>query len=287
MDRTRTSDACAAPAHRLGNTGHSVAFVVLALTFSWGPWGVLLLTTADHTADGRSWLLWGLGGLGPAVAAFAVVGVAEGRVGIRNRLARLRRWRLGRFGWLLLAPLAVGLAAVVLLVGATDAAWDAAGPGFLVTVPLLLIAGVFFGGLEELGWRGELQPRLQRRMHPAVAAVVVGLVWTLWHAPLFLLDSTTQAGTAAGWFTLGAIALSVVFAAVLNASGGNVVLLVLLHGALNGWYGVVVQGLAPDVLDAGFGAVTAVVASSIAVLVLWRSGGSLYAPRGEASRWGS
>ena len=65
------------------------------------------------------------------------------------------------------------------------------------------------------------------------------------------------------------------FAWAYNASGGNLLLVVLLHGALNGWYSAVVQGLAPDVLGAGFEVVTAMAATVIAGVLLWRSGPEL------------
>ena len=91
--------------------------------------------------------------------------------------------------------------------------------------PLPLAGGVLFGGLEEVGWRGPLQPLLQARRSGLAAAVLVGVVGSVWHAPWFLLASTTQAATSWVWFTIGGIALAVLFAWVWNRSRGNLLLL--------------------------------------------------------------
>jgi len=37
---------------------------------------------------------------------------------------------------------------------------------------------------EEIGWRGFLTPQLMRRFSFPVTSVIVGLVWSVWHAPL-------------------------------------------------------------------------------------------------------
>ena len=238
----------------------AVVFVVVTVVISWALWGVLVVTTADPGAGAGSMALWWLGGAGPPLAAAALALREGGYAGLRALLSPLTRWRLGRFGWVLLAPLPFGVAAVALAAGLTPVELSLPGLGVLVQLPLLLAAGVLFGGLEEIGWRGYLQPVLQARWSALTASLAVGLVWGVWHLPLFLLAGTTQADASAGWFVVQAVALSVVFAWALNASGGNLLLLVLLHGAVNGWYSAAVQGLAPQV-----GPVFSVAAALLAV----------------------
>ncbi len=253
----------------------AVAFVLLAILLSWLPLGLLLVTTGDPAADTGAMVLWLLGGLGPGLAAVLLSWHHEGRAGLHRIRASLTRWRLGHHGWLLLVPLVVGLLGVAVAVWVGEAAWEVAGPSYLLLVPVVLVGGVVFGGLEEIGWRGHLQPLLQVRLSGLAAALVVGVVWSAWHAPLFLLSGTTQATSSPVWFTVGGLALAVLFAWVWNISGGNLLLLVLLHGALNGWYTVAVQGLAPEALGAGFELVTALAAAGLALLLVARVGRNL------------
>jgi membrane protease YdiL (CAAX protease family) len=62
-----------------------------------------------------------------------------------------------------------------------------AGWGVLgVAGALVLIGG--FG--EETGWRGYLQPTLQRRLGPLAATGIVAAVWAGWHLPQFFFIQT-------------------------------------------------------------------------------------------------
>ena len=54
----------------------------------------------------------------------------------------------------------------------------------LLTMPLsfLLAFTPFFG--EEYGWRGFLQPLLQKRFGPRAGVIVLGVLWGVWHLPI-------------------------------------------------------------------------------------------------------
>ena len=56
---------------------------------------------------------------------------------------------------------------------------------FLVT---LLGSTFVYGGEEELGWRGVLQPGLSKKMTFPLAAIVCGAIWALWHLPLWFIE---------------------------------------------------------------------------------------------------
>jgi len=262
----------------------ATAFVTLALLCSWVPWGVLAALGGDPAGSAVATLLWVLGGLGPGLAAVLLLWRTAGRSGLRWLWHSLRRWRVGRSGWLLLLPLPVGVVGVLLLAAADRVVLEVDLVATLALVPAFLATGVVLGGLEEVGWRGYLQPLLQTRARPFTAAALVGVVWAVWHAPLFLLEGTSQAAASVAGFTLGALALSTLFAWVWNVSGGNVLLLVLLHAAVNGWYGAAVHGLAPAVSGADFGTVTAALAAVLALGLLLRVGPDLGARTAPVDR---
>jgi uncharacterized protein len=237
-----------APASRQVRRGVSV-FLLSTLLGSWVPWTVLLVTSADPFAGPVATTLWILGGYGPTVAALLTARIVDGRAGLRHLLAGLRRWRVGRWYLTLVLPLAVAPAAVLATVAAGPAVLELAGSGHWVLLPAMLAGGVLFGGFEEVGWRGYLLPRLQPSMGSVAASVVIGLVWALWHAPLFLLQTTAQASFDPVAFTLHAVALSLVLTWLYDGSGGSVLLAVLFHGAVNGAYEAVIGGIAPEAID--------------------------------------
>jgi CAAX protease family protein len=105
----------------------------------------------------------------------------------------------------------------------------------------LFAAGLFLAGAvgEELGWRGYALPRLQSAHSALPASLMVGAAWAVWHLPGFLLSDFAEGGIRFGWFVLELMALSVIFAVVVNSSGPSIVTAIVLHAALNfgsGWY---------------------------------------------------
>lgn len=220
--------------------------MVLAFGLSWIPWLTLVVTTGEPFADPVSVALFVGGGFGPTFAGVILAAVSQGRVGLRRLRSDLTGRRLGRWYGLLLLPLPVVVIAVAVIVSLGEPSWELAGAAHLILLPTALLGGLVLGGLEEIGWRGFLQPRLQDHVTALTGSVVVGLVWALWHAPLFFLESTSQASSSPFWFSVHAVALSVILTWIYNGTAGSLLLVVLFHGATNGWYEWVIAGLAPD-----------------------------------------
>jgi membrane protease YdiL (CAAX protease family) len=99
---------------------------------------------------------------------------------------------------------------------------------------------------EEFGWRGYLLPRLAP-LGGTWAAVLTGVVWGLWHAPLIVLSGYNFPGhpwLGIGGMVLFTVALGVVFA-WLRFRSGSVWPSTLAHAALNAQYGIALLVLAP------------------------------------------
>lgn len=154
------------------------AFLVITFSLTWLPF-VPALFDAEPVPV--------LMPFAPAIAAVVVrTRVTKERfhdLGLRPRLRTVLPWLALGLVWPLAAmPLAV-LTASALGVGSPDL-------GRVDPVQLALWAGasvlaapVFLG--EELGWRGYLQVRVFPG-RALVAAVVTGVVWAVWHYPLWL-----------------------------------------------------------------------------------------------------
>ena len=174
-----------------------LAYFVLTLVISWGSLllimgvGGILGTTAVPT-EREPFLYVGML-LGPSIAGLLLTGLVYGRLGFRELLSRLRRWQVGVVWYVIAILTSPGLLAVALLLLSLFS--PAFVPGILTSsnkVSLLvsgLVAGILVGIFEELGWTGFAIPRLRLRYGILSTGLIVGLVWGLWHMPLFIASA--------------------------------------------------------------------------------------------------
>jgi membrane protease YdiL (CAAX protease family) len=193
--------------------GHPLAaFVLLSYAISWAVWTPALLGAGGM-------VLAAIGAFGPAVAAALVTHRAGGSV--RAWLRPLWRWRVPARFYLYALGLPVALFASMNLVLAALGEQvhleraGASAPSFLGTFAVVALVG---GGQEEPGWRGFALDRLQARYSPLTATALLGVIWGLWHLPLY------------GLGFVGPM-LFVVFYTWLYNRTGSVLLCVLLHAA--------------------------------------------------------
>jgi membrane protease YdiL (CAAX protease family) len=180
--------------------------------------------------------LLAIGGMGPLVAAVIAAAYEGGGGAVRALLARVGHWRVPVI-WYAVAILGPALlVALAFLLGlAFGDPLPAAPPaGVWSTLPLLAVVYFVIAVVEETGWRGYAQPRLQRPYGALGAGLIVGILWALWHLPQWWIPAT---GQAEKWpffiFAAGTVAQSVLLAWLLNRAGGSVLLVALAHAAIN------------------------------------------------------
>lgn len=87
---------------------------------------------------------------------------------------------------------------------------------------------------EEIGWRGFLLPTLLRRMSPLAAAVVLGVVWGLWHLPIDLAAGFALQGVGAVLArVVYAVPVSILFTWFFLRTRGSLLIVLLLHTSIN------------------------------------------------------
>jgi len=249
-----------------------MAFFVLAYAISWTL--LLPLTILGEAGVPFALLFVVVSAFGPAVAAWIVTGVVEGRSGVRRWIGRLFRWRV-HVGWYLVAlliPFLLVVAAYGLYLvagGSPVEGWEAPSP-ILVLATVLVIA-LLFGGQEELGWRGFALPRLQARYNALVSSLILAVIWTLWHIPNFFLPGTTQSELPWLWYVLLGPAVTMLLTWIFNNTRGSLLPAMLFHGAVNA-----APGLLP--LDAEEGLISMRVAVLIAAWLMVGVAVALFGP---------
>ena len=172
-----------------------------------------------------------VGTLGPLLGCFITHRVQTGNWRAVRLLPRSRLQMI----WLIAGPLLV-LLCLFLLFPAFISKGDPRAwhwhVGALVGLWVPMFNYNLFGGplFEEFGWRGFLQPQLQQVLPPWIAAICVGIMWAAWHLPLFCVGWSSASPLV---FTFIVIGLSTLMAFAFNASGGAVVVAILMHSAFN------------------------------------------------------
>jgi membrane protease YdiL (CAAX protease family) len=198
-----------------------------------GPLGTVLFYTGDFMA----------------VGGFVAAWVAAGRPGLASLLRRFVQLRPAPLAWVLLAlflPLAWNAGSAVIR-GLADGGLGRFEPSGLLryVAPAALLA-ITTGPIgEEAGWRGYLLPRLLRRYPPYVASLLLGVLWSIWHYPLYYNRVFATLDGAAG-FTVATICFSLLFTALWAVTGASVLWAMVLHWTIN-ISGPVVRAVFPDV----------------------------------------
>jgi len=134
----------------------------------------------------------------PLVAGLVSVAFIRGRVGFADLRMRLTRARVGFRWWAMALFIAPAASIAILLPMSTFS--PAFVPAFLTTsgigvlVPVALIAGLAVAFCEEMGWTGFAVVEFRRRWSVLSTGLVMGLIWGLWHFPMFAGSATSSSG---------------------------------------------------------------------------------------------
>jgi membrane protease YdiL (CAAX protease family) len=227
-------------------------FLFFVIAFGW-TWLLWLPSVIISVTDNQSLMYWmhdvdmspglgliAIGGIfstfGPLVAAFTVTGLTEGREGVRKFWRRF--WDVRLPGVWLLVSFLLPLLLIAL-------------PRFIV-VPLgyplqlfwasqpMVLLGWFFnnftrsGGMsEEFGWRGYALPRLQARWNALVSSIILGVIWAVWHVPLWFLAGSSQQGSSFWPFLTSLVLTSILYTWLFNNAKGSILVAVVFHAVGN------------------------------------------------------
>ncbi|WP_123537585.1 CPBP family intramembrane glutamic endopeptidase [Halosimplex salinum] len=214
-------------------------YLLFSHGWTWLWWSVNVI--AGYEAFGRGLPFTVVGGVGPLLGGVAMTYVTYGPRGLadlRERLTDIERisprWAATT---VLFFPVVTFLTASVTGVVTGNPLplettfFELLGdPGaFVATALVILVVGPL---PEEVGWRGYLLDRCQVRWSALASGLAVGLVWAVWHAPLFVMPgyfANFDFAPDPVCFGTNVVLVSVVYTWLYNNTDRSVLALVGFH----------------------------------------------------------
>jgi hypothetical protein len=229
---------------------HSMGlYLVVAFGMAWVLWLVGWLIT-QHKLSLPLFPVLVVGSFGPFVGAL-VATLTEG--GPRHALRFFARTFDLRMGWVVFLVAFFLLPILAVIVELMHAKITHATPHFTMTLgeaPLNYLFLFLVGGTlaEEYGW-SLLSDQLDVVMPLKASTFVLGVIWALWHVPLFFIvtPGAIQGYTPFYIFLTATVAMRFLFAWAYHRGGNSVLSNMLFHTASNMAYSIV--ALAPSPHD--------------------------------------
>jgi membrane protease YdiL (CAAX protease family) len=106
-------------------------------------------------------------------------------------------------------------------------------PPIVLAIPYFFLMLIIGGGQEEFGWRGYALDPLQEKFGTIPASLLIGLIWGLWHLPLWIMPGDGHSSYPYIAFVIMTTSISLVYSWLYNASGKMLIVTLFLHAMSN------------------------------------------------------
>ncbi len=249
------------------------AYFIIAYAFSWAIGGLLI---ADyHGVVSVPKALHYVSAFGPTIAALIVTAIIGGRAGLADLWRRIVGVNVG-WGWWLIGlgtPLVLGLVAVIVYALTNSALPELALFGrvdYLGNIGVLAALALWvatYGFGEEIGWRGFALHRMESGGWVR-AAMIIGVLWGLWHLPYFFYKENFIALGIGGFvgYLVSIVMGSILLSWIYRGSGHSILLVALWHGLFD------FVSASPVAEGTGNAILSSVVIVWVILIVLWQAG---------------
>tara|TARA_R110000868_G_scaffold97876_1_gene269288 strand:- start:7464 stop:8159 length:696 start_codon:yes stop_codon:yes gene_type:complete len=182
-----------------------------------------------------------MGVYGPTASAIVTTILFDGFKEVLNLLKKLFIWNvpLKNYLFIILLPLIfviIGIGLYNLFIGDIGS-FDIMA---FLSIPTILWAGFYAGPVgEELGWRGFLLPEFQKQFSNLKSAILIGMIWFVWHIPLFWAPFGTLVSgediliLPVIIYFIMLTCLSIIITWLVINSKGSVLIAILFHLSIN------------------------------------------------------
>ena len=210
-------------------------FFIITFLFSWLIWLPYVLAGFEiiilsETVTSMMTLAVMLGAFGPLIAAVILIRHNDGKSGVKEYFKKSFSFRAKPIYYFLALFLPFLITATahffVNLVG-IDILPDnlfpenLSVPVVVLVIPYFLFILIAGGGQEEFGWRGYAQQPLQGRFGILLGSIILGLIWGLWHLPLWFMPGEGHAYYSFFAFLIYTVSTSVIMGGCITPVIGN------------------------------------------------------------------
>jgi len=220
-------------------------FFLLTFAYSWVIWIPSVLDgigiELPFIVTGYSTVVVIIGAFAPMMAAITLVVREEGWKGTRVFLGQALDFRIKPVYLVLALALPVLIHAIThylalavgLDVAKTLIPTEIPVAPIVLAIPTFILMLVIGGGQEEFGWRGYAQEPLQEKIGVVPASLVIGVIWGIWHLPLWFMTGDLHGAYSFLAFVMMTTSISIVYAWLYNSSGKKLIIVMFFHAMNN------------------------------------------------------
>lgn len=216
-------------------------FFIITFSWSWLIWFFVILMgngtipVEQDLFPALAMVLSIIAVLGPPLGGLISTYTLEGKEGLKAFVKSFFSLKFGLKTWLLIFGV-FGISTLISWI--LPEFWGEERVGMFLPnayiFPLYWLAMVFFGGgQEEIGWRAYILPHLERHLGVAKASLVLGIVWAVWHIPLWFIPGMSQQNMPFAGFVMLTVGYSFFLSWIYKASGKRPMSALVAHGTAN------------------------------------------------------
>jgi uncharacterized protein len=224
-----------------------VLYSIATYAFSWLFWvpSAIMFKGAESIGDLITSPLFialqTVGAAGPTVVAYIFLKIFHHPSDLKAVIARYKIWRVESKWYFISIFLIITISLVSLLLQTVffespltegHALYDmymGMGLALIAVLPLVYVAQIFSSPLlEEFGWRGYMQPHLQKVFGVLTSSIIIGIIWGFWHLPLIFAYGHNLVIAI-----LSIVCHSILMGWILNSTKGSMLMMLLFHASIN------------------------------------------------------
>jgi uncharacterized protein len=229
-------------------------FFLLTFAVTWSCWiPIVAVPIPEHTLL-RAVLLF-VGIFAPSLVALWLTAWIEGDSGVRALLGRMFQWEVSARWYLFAVAYTLSIKLFVTFVYRLwTGTWPRFGTVPLYIIPFAILISTPVQSGEELGWRGYALPRMASRLGLGWASIILGIIWAMWHLPLFFLPGSDTYHQSFIVYATQVTAISVAMAWLWERTGRSLLLTMLMHAAVNNTQDIIPSAVPGGTKTFGFSA---------------------------------